>query len=256
MKKNLALFLKLAVMVMLLVGCSSLAYKFPVERELVKSYSLGTTYYTKIGDSMMSFQYGKAYMMFEATETCYSDDSRWPGIMKGDVWVAWFGDSDGIIIMKKGSKLNAYKGWHYGYGLKLDNSYVLTEKPFVEVYINTPHLYTAGFTEYKKNTKLWPKDRFEVFKLLDKKYYAGEDLLKSELLYNGREKDTVFLLYREYTGEGIARSPFYQQLRYDVKESSIINYKSLRIEVLNATNEGITFKVISDEDVQWMRAAK
>lgn len=256
MKKNLALLLKLVVMVMLLVDCSSFAYRIPVERELVKSYSLGTTYYTKIGDSMMSFQYGKAYMMFEATETCYSNDSRWAGILKGDIWVAWFGDADGIIIMKENYKLNPYKGWHYGYGLRLDNSYLLKEKPFVEVFINTPHLYTADFTEYKKTSKLWPKERFDVFKLLDKKYYAGEDVLRSELLYNGREKDTVFLLYREYSGEGGTRTPFYQQLRYNIKDSSTINYKSLKIEILDATSEGITFKVISDEDVKWMRTAK
>jgi len=256
MRKNLSFLLTLSVMVMLLVGCSSFASKIPVERELVKSYSIGTTYHTKIGNKMMSLKYGKAYMMLEAKETCYSDEPKLPGILKGDVWVAWFGNKNEIIIMKENCNLNAYKGWHYGYGLRLEKSLVLKEKPFVEVFIPTPHLYTASFTEYKKKTKLWTKDRLDIFKLLDEKYYAGEDLFKSELLYNGREKDTVFLLYREYTGEGMARSPFYQQLRYNIKDSSVINFKSLKIEVLDATNEGITFKVVSDGDVPWMRAAK
>lgn len=256
MRKNLSFLLTVGIIVMLFIGCSSHAYKVPVERELLKSYLLGDTYHTKIGDKMISFKYGRAYVMFEAKETCLSDDPKVPSILKGDAWVAWFGDSDEIIILKENSRLHAHQaGWYYDYGLRLDinEAFILKEKPCVAVFINTPHVYLADYSKYKKRSKSWNKDKLDIFKLSDEKYYSGDDLRQSELIFNGREKDTVFLLYREYTGTGLARTPFYQQLRYNIKDSSIINFKSLRVEVLDATNEGITFKVLSDADVPWMR---
>lgn len=242
-------------MVMLLVGCTSYASKIPVERELLKSYTLGTTYYKTIGDRMMLFKYGKAYITFEAKETYLSDDPKYPSVTKGGAWVAWFGDRDEIIILREKSNWRAYKarGWYYDWGLRLKKSSKVKEKPWVAVFINNPSVYLADFTKYEKSRKLWSKDKLDIFKLSDEKYYSGDDLFLAELLYTGREKDTVFLLYREYTGKGMARTPFYQDLRYNIEESSIINFKSLRIEVLTATNEGISFKVVSDGDVPWMR---
>ena len=42
----------------------------------------------------------------------------------------------------------------------------------------------------------------------------------------------------------MARSAFTQEVQYDLKESKIIGFKNVRIEVIEATNSSITYKVL------------
>lgn len=69
--------------------------------------------------------------------------------------------------------------------------------------------------------------------------------LNQELIYSGKLKDEIKITYREFTEEGLAKPAFYQDLSYDVNEP-IIRFKNFRIEVLNASNEEIRFKVLDD----------
>lgn len=67
---------------------------------------------------------------------------------------------------------------------------------------------------------------------------------KQELIYNGRSSSTVRFLYREFGGEMI-RADFNQDLMYDLNESSEIGFRRVRIEIIDATNSSITYKVLS-----------
>lgn len=73
----------------------------------------------------------------------------------------------------------------------------------------------------------------------------SETDFKQELVYNGRVGDDLRFVYREFA-ERMARSAFSQEAQYDLKESNIIGFKSARIEVLEATNSNIRYKVISN----------
>lgn len=75
------------------------------------------------------------------------------------------------------------------------------------------------------------------------------DSFKHELIYSGRSGNTIRIFYREYSGstmEHFARPAFFQELQYDLSESTVIAFKHYRIEVLEATNEWIRFLVIQD----------
>lgn len=73
----------------------------------------------------------------------------------------------------------------------------------------------------------------------------------AELLYSGMSGSTIRLMYREYTDD-MARPAYAQELRYDLNESKTINFKSLSIEVLEAGNSKIRYRVLSDEDLPWL----
>lgn len=67
-----------------------------------------------------------------------------------------------------------------------------------------------------------------------------------ELLYAGREGNILHLTYREYTFNGMARTPFFQNLYYDLKTSNTIMFQNWSILVLDANNQQIRFKVIKE----------
>lgn len=86
---------------------------------------------------------------------------------------------------------------------------------------------------------LYSEDGWAHFK------YATDDSFKEELIYTGRSGNTIHISYREYKKE-FARPAFYQELRYDLKESDIIVFRHYRIKVLDANNEFIKFIVLTD----------
>jgi len=78
-----------------------------------------------------------------------------------------------------------------------------------------------------------------------------EGSFKAELVYTGVSENTARLLYREYVDD-MARSAFSQELEYDLSDSNIISFRSISIEVLEATSSNMRFRVISDEDLPWL----
>ena len=66
---------------------------------------------------------------------------------------------------------------------------------------------------------------------------------KQELIYSGRNEKELFFTYREFS-ENMIRAAFQQEVRYELDETRIIGFKSLRIEVIKATNQDITYKII------------
>jgi hypothetical protein len=65
-----------------------------------------------------------------------------------------------------------------------------------------------------------------------------------ELVYNGRAGSVLKFLYREFISE-TARPPFTQDVQYDLSEGKTIGFKSARIEVIEATNTSITYRVVA-----------
>jgi hypothetical protein len=66
---------------------------------------------------------------------------------------------------------------------------------------------------------------------------------EQQLIYNGRVNNSLRFVYREFNND-MARSAFTQEVQYDLKESKIIGFKNVRIEVIEATNSSITYKVL------------
>ena len=63
------------------------------------------------------------------------------------------------------------------------------------------------------------------------------------LLYSGRVGDKLKISYREFSNNQ-ARPAFNNEVEYDFSTSKTIGYKGASIEVINADNNSITYKVI------------
>lgn len=66
-----------------------------------------------------------------------------------------------------------------------------------------------------------------------------------EFIYNGRIGNDLRFVYREFSND-IIRPAFIQEVQYDYSESKIIGFKNLRLEVIDATNIEVTYRVISN----------
>ena len=69
--------------------------------------------------------------------------------------------------------------------------------------------------------------------------------VQQQFIYNGRIDDYVKFTYREFSIGGYARDAFTQDVQYDLDEGNVIGFKGSRIEILEATNRQITYKLIS-----------
>lgn len=66
-----------------------------------------------------------------------------------------------------------------------------------------------------------------------------------EILYSGKTKDEINLLYREYTAEDYARPAFTQNLTYEA-DSKTIRFRDLVMRVIEVNGESIRFVVEAD----------
>jgi len=73
----------------------------------------------------------------------------------------------------------------------------------------------------------------------------SRDFIRKELLYSGRSGSTIEVSYREFRG-GLAAPPFFQNVKYDLSESSVIRFQRFVIEVIKADNQSITYKIVRD----------
>jgi hypothetical protein len=73
-----------------------------------------------------------------------------------------------------------------------------------------------------------------------------QESVERELLYAGRQGNILHITYREYTLRGMARTPFFQNLYYDLNTSDTIVFQNWIIKVLDANNQHIRFKVVNE----------
>jgi len=69
--------------------------------------------------------------------------------------------------------------------------------------------------------------------------------LNFELIYSGVTKDSIRLLYREYTQNDLVRPAFSQDLVYE-RDTEMIRFRNILIRVVQASGEQIRFVVLED----------
>ena len=82
------------------------------------------------------------------------------------------------------------------------------------------------------------KVSFTKTKIIDQ----NNPTFQQELIYNGRHEDNIKFLYRELSND-LMRPAFTQDIQYDLKESNTIGFKGVRIEIIEATNRYIKYRV-------------
>lgn len=72
---------------------------------------------------------------------------------------------------------------------------------------------------------------------------ATEDSFQQTLIYSGRVGGKINVGYREFSSN-MARPAFNNDVEYDLSESKEIGYKGALLEVIDATNQFIKYKVL------------
>lgn len=73
----------------------------------------------------------------------------------------------------------------------------------------------------------------------------SRDFVRKELIYAGKSGNTIEISYREFRG-GFAAPAFFQNIKYDLIESKIVRFQKFQIEIQNADNQSITYKILND----------
>jgi len=94
------------------------------------------------------------------------------------------------------------------------------------------------------NVQFELKQDFNHIKKVNKVVERQENFIQ-EFIYNGRIGDYLKFIYREFS-DNMARPAFTQEVQYDLAASHIIGFKGLRLEVIEASNTEITYKLISN----------
>ena len=78
-----------------------------------------------------------------------------------------------------------------------------------------------------------------------KKPIISQDTVQRTLIYSGKVGNKINIGYREFSGS-FARPAFSNSVEYDLSESNSIGYKGALLEIIEATNRFIKYKVISN----------
>jgi hypothetical protein len=73
----------------------------------------------------------------------------------------------------------------------------------------------------------------------------SSDFLRKELIYSGKSGSVIEIAYREFRGV-LAAPAFYQNVKYDLAESNTISFQKYKMQVIDASNQSISYKVLSD----------
>lgn len=72
---------------------------------------------------------------------------------------------------------------------------------------------------------------------------ASDNAFQQTLIYSGKVGNKINIGYREFSSN-MARPAFNNDVEYDLSESKQIGYKGALLEVINADNQKITYKVL------------
>jgi len=228
MKKTIITFISLIS----LLGCASLSPISPTFKTIDIPIP-GVTNEAELGDSIV--QKG----------TCY----QWQGIyLKNEIKVSGLG----LTITLTPQKLAAtYE----------DNNrvYYMTDKMLWEeiLWLQMTKKYVVGGLSISKNDKndirIWAKHepsirtKPEITPIVEftEIVQVEQSSFKQELIYNGRSSEAVKFLYREISGSTL-KAPFSQELQYDLRDGNTIGFKGLRVEIIEANNMKLKYKLISN----------
>ena len=102
-------------------------------------------------------------------------------------------------------------------------------------------------TQRPQDDEAWPSGQaFERTEPIPK-----EGSFEFEILYAGRQDQTLRLTYREYL-DGLQRPDYTQRLTYNLVESDTITFRSIEMEVRKASNSQIRFRVLEDSGLPWL----
>lgn len=262
-------FLAATAVSLLLVGCVTAMMPPPTTVDNKTNYTIGSEMSASIGEPLVIVNKMKVAPQFVATKDIEAPKAgaMWAGMIpKGAKLHAVGMDQKGTEFYLAWEKLPA------GLTLRVTADGRISEKVTekdssgnaVERSRNKARgWYNSGYVDLTGQrapagaiAKL-PQGTWPAGKLFDRSG-SGKPLegsFKAEIVYSGKVGNNIKAIYREYymeKGKSFARPAFSQELSYNLAESKVIAYKSIRIEIIKANNSSIRFKVIEDKGNPWL----
>lgn len=229
-------FIVIVFIFLFLSGCVSLQQTTPIHK-FGKSYEIGKVYTVNTGSPMITVynlylfpEYRPKYVFKPPMAGVLNT----PELTPVQRWIAFYSHGDNYIIQSKD-----YMYSNLGIEIK-PNGELGSDKAWVNLNSGMPMRLIQS---------TWnPPDPQLFVRTLG---YPKKGSFRIELIYNGTMNGVISISYREFV-DNLARSAFYQELKYDLKEGNIISFRTIKIKVIKATNNYITFKVLDDGGLPWV----
>ena len=219
MKTKRISFIVVLLLVLLLIGCATVKYK-PISRD-VKSFivpEIGTVNTVYIGDPLVKEGFTAARDAINLKESIGS--RGWPSYRpKGYYLLSGMTDNGHRV---------------YEHNERISNGFTWEHPQILEDSAGTVYINTASGELPLESSKFAKKKHIE----------DASDEYKQSLLYIGRENDIIKFTYREFSGD-MARPAFTIDATYDIKDENVIRFKGVSLEVIEADNQTIKYKLLS-----------
>lgn len=221
----------------ILAGCSSGLVAVSPTPTVARGYEIGAVHRASVGEPLFEVETADQVPMFEAVRSIASSRNifggGWPQIRRGEVFKAVLrnGDDGSYVI----EPVHPSSRWPQGLGV------VVAADGLV-----------LGWSGARGGVERDPK-RFggePVFEPVEG-VLEQEGAFRAQIVYSGLDGRTLHAVYREYAGDFI-RPAFSQNLQYDLNESNTLSFRTVRIEVIRATNTEIEYRIVSDGDLPWL----
>lgn len=229
-------YLQFVLLVILItcVGCSSMrsveSYTPQVhfKNEKIQNYKLGEVQTAYVGENII--ERGDVTYVETVANRYVSDLNLDNCIKYGSIHPVLYKDSnDGSLYVQHCAQ---------NIGIKISKEGVLMDEYFYYYNIGGWQNNLMGSLGAKKGTKLFHPENNNV--------KTDEKSFRFLIIYTGLGDKHIRTTYKEFSND-MARPAFSQDFVYDLTESDIIRLKKIKIKVLEANNEMLTYVVLEDE---------
>lgn len=224
---------------LILSGCAPITY-LPVAPDPgppIRSYEIGQSYTVPVGDVILTVRQREPHPTFQPIQRVYPPQ----------------GDMQGVPVFTRDQRWTAIAESPNPQGY-----YIVCERGTAEVppcdqrehiwlHIMPDGSIGDGWVNRLNRTtgreQGWP-DGLVFDRVMEGPFMA-------ELVYSGRSGDTISLMYREYVDD-FARAAFTQQLNYDIGQDNTVRFRSVVIEVEDASGSQLSYRVEEDGGLPWV----
>ncbi len=207
-------------------GCASPSYNYAPKTVQISEPPVGKISMAYIGDALLT------QGTISEHEAIYLNNEVKVGL------ISTYTFSPGFYIKTGGDhKSGYYLPSKYGDGGSVTKGLVADPFKIIEAEYNPKKL--CGVSIY--NAKACGKHSFEI----TTQRASGANNFQQTLIYSGKIANKVNFGYREFSKD-VARPAFNNDVEYDLDVSRIIGYKGARLEIIEATNELIKYRVLAN----------
>ena len=209
-----------------LVGCLSQATvdRGDVQPEPIYTPAVGNVSTVSLGDRMMFQAYGYNVDCIAPAVTKSTSFSLSMSTLELRAGEKMCGDAEGTNLFRPDYKIISGSGGQF--------DYTVVE---VKKRNGSSDLCMSGYTSYCLNYLGNEIERVTEFK-------SAMNSLQRTIEYMGRDGDVVTFLYTEFK-DGMARSAFNREFVVDLTKGSTMNFKGAVVEIINATNTSLEYRV-------------